>query len=81
MKRYIDIVHELQDAIKDGYIMLEPKNSNRMLVYRYAGAKNPEGWYSEDILDVAQELYNDPKNYKEFRMALDRAKNETKEGK
>ena len=81
MKRYIDIVHELQDAIKYGYIILEPKNSNLMLVYRYAGAKNPEGWYSEDILDVAQELYNDPKNYKEFRMALDRAKNETKEGK
>lgn len=82
MKRYIDIVDELQDAIKEGYIMLDPKDANRMLVYRNAGTKNPEGWYSEVILDVAQELHNDPQDYKRFRMVLDKAKNkEKREGK
>ena len=67
---YLSIVYELKVAIEKGLLQLDPNDKNRILVYRNAGLSRPEGWYSENILDVARELRNDPENYKNFQEAI-----------
>ena len=67
---YLSIVYKLKVAIEKGLLQLDPNDKNRILVYRNAGLSSPEGWYSENILDVARELHNDPENYKNFQEAI-----------
>ena len=51
-----------------------PTDPNAILVYREAGSKNPEGWYAENIISVAQELMTDESGQFHLREALDEAK-------
>lgn len=72
---YLNIVAELQDAVKEGYLSRDEKNPNNVLVYRAKGETNEEGWYSENILAVASELLEDENNYQDFKKAIEDAKN------
>ena len=45
-------------------LMQDPDDPNHVLVYRKANGNNPEGWYSENIFDTAQDLLNDAEGQK-----------------
>ena len=66
---FLKIVEEINDLVKKGLLQVDPRNKNNILVYREKGDKNPEGWYSENIFDVASELLHDPDNYEAFKNA------------
>lgn len=70
-EKYISIVHSLKEALDEGLLRYDPCNKNRMLVYRNASETCSEGWYSENILEVAHELYMDEIEYAEFLSCLD----------
>ena len=68
--RFINIVEEIDEAISKGLLQRDPERDNNILVYRTDDKDNPEGWYSQNILDVASELFHNPKNYEEFKEAI-----------
>ena len=48
---------------------------NNILIYRKAGKdeeKDPEGWYSEDFLETAKELFDNPESQKGLWEVIDR---------
>lgn len=49
----------LSECIYREIIKRDPNNKNHILVYRNAGTINPEGWYSENVMDIAKELKED----------------------
>lgn len=51
----------LHCAIKHEILQQDPNNNNNILVYRLAGTESPEGWYSQNVHDVAREMFEDPK--------------------
>lgn len=67
---YINCVYLLQDSITHGIIQRDPDVKDNILLYRYAGPTEPEGWYSENLMSVAQELLHDPKGQKELLSAF-----------
>lgn len=69
------IVAEIQDAISNGFLHADPNNSNNILVYREAGSRSPEGWYSENILSVAGDLALNSSHYQDFHNAITNAQN------
>lgn len=76
--KFIKIVNEIHEAIKKGVLKEDPNNKDNILVYRLAGNVDPEGWYSENILNVASELINDENNYKSFKEVIYMKKPSTK---
>ena len=76
--RMLRIVDEIHSAVLDGYLQTDAKNSDNILIYRLAGEKSPEGWYSENILTTAGELANDDAQYQQFHAALARARMQEK---
>ena len=56
---YIDAICLINECISSNILQLAENNSNQVLVYRLQGTKNPEGWYAENIEDLAQELMYD----------------------
>lgn len=64
---YFKIVNEITQAVKDGILKLNPEDRNSIFIYHYQGENSPEGWYSENILDVAHKLCDDPEKYRKFR--------------
>lgn len=58
---FYNTVRLLDTGLKAGVFQFDPKDKNRMLVYRTGNQETgaPEGWYSENIHEVAQELMND----------------------
>ena len=72
--RILCIVDEIHSAILSGYLQTDPHNSSNILVYRLAGEKSPEGWYSENILTTAGELARDDAQYQQFHAALEQAR-------
>ena len=73
---FLKIVDEIHEAIKEGFLQVDPNNKNNILVYREAGTKYPEGWYSENILEIASELAQDEQKYQNFIKALEEAREE-----
>lgn len=67
---YLKIVNEINQAIKDGILELNPENSNSILNYHRQEEDRPAGWHSENILDVARDLCDNPKEYREFRNVM-----------
>lgn len=53
---YFQCIKLLEACIKNGILASDPDDANRLLVYRGAGKTAPEGWYSEPVMSVAQEL-------------------------
>lgn len=74
--KFLCIVNELTKAIKEGFLCIDEQNKNNILVYRKESKYEPEGWYSENILSVARDLYHDDDSYNEFKNALKNAKKE-----
>ena len=56
MFNHYNCVRLLSAAVQAGLIQRDPSDGNRILIYRAAGTKEPEGWYSENLFSVAQEL-------------------------
>lgn len=74
---FIECLKMLEVAIDNGILQRdpnpdnEPARENHILVYRAAGDEyNPEGWYSEHIYSIAQELLEDIEGQKAIREAL-----------
>lgn len=63
----------LGEFAKNNIISSDPKDKNRVLVYRSEGKNTPEGWYSENIHDVAQELLRNPTEQKFLLSAYEKA--------
>ena len=72
--KYIDIVEQFEKAIDQGMIQRDPDDKDSILVYRSEGTETPEGWYSQNILDVASEMYHDQENYSSFLSAVEESK-------
>ena len=74
----LHIVNELNCAIDEGYIERDPSNKENIIVYRLASETSPEGWYSENLMNIASELLNDAEQYDEFKKALMEVRKEGK---
>lgn len=64
MLNFCQCINLLSKLIKKGVLQKDPNNENNILVYRTAGCDNPEGWYSQNILDAATELSMDEEGQK-----------------
>lgn len=67
---FIECVQLLDKLVQKGYIQKDPNNKNNILVYREAGTKYPEGWYSENLMSSASELASDIEGQKLLRNTL-----------
>lgn len=67
---YIECVQLLEKLVENGYIKKDPNNADNILVYRQAGAENPEGWYTENLMSSASDLMRDEKGQKFLRETL-----------
>ncbi len=56
---FIECLQLIENLIDIGIIQRVPEGSNRIAIYRAKGIEEPEGWYSENIFTVAQELLGD----------------------
>ena len=63
----------LGELAKKDIISFDPTDKNRLLIYRSEGKNTPEGWYSENIHDVAQELLRNSKEQKLLLMTYEKA--------
>lgn len=61
---FCQCVNLLTRLVENGALQKDPNNENNILVYRTGGNKNPEGWYSQNILSLASELSKDEKGQK-----------------
>lgn len=55
----------IEHGIEIGALYKDPNNQNNIVVYRMADSENPEGWYSQNILNIASELSG---NHREFNI-------------
>ena len=55
---FLGTMYILEELFKKEILQKDPNNPNNMLIYRSAGTINPEGWYSENIIETATELFN-----------------------
>ena len=59
---FLGTMYILEELFKKEILQKDPNNTNNMFVYRSAGETDPEGWYSENIVSVATELFNNKKD-------------------
>ncbi|MBP0958576.1 MAG: hypothetical protein J5992_00435 [Oscillospiraceae bacterium] len=68
---FIECLKMLEVAVDNGILQRDPDEKNNILVYRAAGDDyHPEGWYSENIHSVAQELLEQVEDQIAIREAL-----------
>lgn len=65
---YYQCTQLLDKCVKHSVLCADPNSPNNILVYREAGTKCPEGWYSENALTLARELRETP-NAQELLLA------------
>ena len=59
----LQMVRLLGDMTEKGILQRDPEKDSNILVYRKAGPNgSPEGWYSDNIFDVARELVKNDQN-------------------
>lgn len=56
---YFNCMRLLHECVKNNILRTNPNNGDHILIYREKGKTLPEGWYSENIFDVARELMDD----------------------
>lgn len=66
LERFNEIYSNVKNAINEGILKLDPNNLNNILVYRTSSNIYPDGWYSQDIIAVVFEMFNNEKNYEDF---------------
>lgn len=49
----------LEKCVEEDILNKDPERNDNILIYRREGEGHPEGWYSENIFEVAQELQHD----------------------
>lgn len=63
---------QLLDALAEkGIILRAPDNFNNIIVYRSADELNPEGWYSQNLMQAAEELTGDVESQRLLRETLE----------
>ena len=79
---FIECYSLLQEAVAAGMIHRDPnerERPNNIMIFREAGfpaCENPEGWFSENIQDVAAELMSDVAGYQFIKGKLQELKEE-----
>lgn len=76
---YLTILGEIHEALKEEYLHQDENNPNNILIYRKAGENCKEGWYSQNVFEVATELLDKEDSYKEFKNAIKNARAESTE--
>lgn len=76
LEMFNEIYLNVKNAISKGIIKLDPNNPNNILVYRVSSSIYPDGWYSQDIMDVVYEMFNNEENYKEFLNEVNNLQND-----
>lgn len=71
MLNFYNCIRLLDEATKCGLIQRDPNISDNILVYREAGEEDPEGWYSENLMYIAQELQDDEEGQTQILGALE----------
>lgn len=71
MLNFYNCIRLLDVAIKCDLIQRDPNIPDNILVYRKAGEEDPEGWYSENLMSIAQELQDDEEGQTEILGALE----------
>ena len=59
--KFIECVNLLKECVDIGIIMTDKERPDNIIIYCEGTETNPEGWYSENIFDVASELFRDKK--------------------
>lgn len=67
---FIECLQLIEKLIDIGVIQRVPDGSDRIAIYRAKGIEEPEGWYSENIFTVAQELLGDIEGQQYLRGVL-----------
>ena len=76
LERFNEIYSNVKNAINEGILKLDPNNLNNILVYRTSSNIYPDGWYSQDIIAVVFEMFNNEKNYEDFLDAVNDLQND-----
>lgn len=71
---FIECVNLLKECAELGIIQSDENKPNNVITYRSASRETPEGWYSQNILDVASELFSDEKGQEIVLNALNEKK-------
>ena len=71
MLNFYNCIRLLDEATHCGLIQRDPNIPDNILVYREAGEEDPEGWYSENLMSIVQELQDDEEGQTEILGALE----------
>lgn len=72
--KFIECVNLLKECVDIGIIMTDKERPDNIIIYCEGTETNPEGWYSENILEVASELFRDKKGQEIVLNALNEKK-------
>lgn len=72
--KFIECVNLLKECVDIGIIMADKERPDNIITYCEGTETNPEGWYSENIFDVASELFRDKKGQEIVLNALNEKK-------
>lgn len=67
---FYECIGLLDTLVDNGFIQRAPNNENNILIYRSGGYSNPEGLYSENLMEVAEELFHTPEDVNYLRNVL-----------
>lgn len=56
---FYECIQLLDKLAECDILMRDPNNKNNLITFRSADELNPEGFYTQAVIDVAQELYED----------------------
>ncbi len=59
---FIAMLWIVEELLNKDILHYDPKDKNRMLIYRTGGTEYPEGWYSENIHEAVSELIQSEKD-------------------
>lgn len=78
-ENWLNIVKEIQKAVEEGLLKCDEENEDSIIIYRNGSNTAPEGWYVENIYDIASELATNEGECAEFSISLDKARMKMKE--
>lgn len=58
-RTFLGLVYVVNELLKIDVLHYDPNNHDNMLIYYSGDGKQPEGWYSANILSSVSELYHD----------------------
>lgn len=59
LTKFYECLQLIETLLDHGLLYPDPNDNNNIMVYRNEGNGSPEGWYRENIHNVARELLHD----------------------